>query len=426
MSPPPTNLAASLHRLLIVDDEQLVLTGLRETLTREGYHVTTAANPFLALEALKQQIFSVIISDNQMPGVSGLDFLAQAKEIQPNASRILITAVLSLDTVIDAINQGEIYRFIVKPWLREELLATVKNAVQRYELIDNNTVLQSKAVVMNRELMEANRALELQVARGAAQNESLGQLNQALAENLRHSVKLGLNMLQTFHPTLGNRARRVHQVCVALANTLHLSAEKRQVLEFSAWLHDIGLVAVPRELIRRWEYHPQNLPPEEQRVLQNHPLLGQNLVNFVHHLEEVGGVIRAHHERFDGTGFPDAVKGEAIPWLARLLAVAVGFVESGFEESAAIENIRQESGRAYDPEAVRAFLRALPHAAMSRGEREVLLCELEPGMVLAKGIYTPNGLLLVPEGQPLNEGAIGKILNHNRTNPIVQSLLVYC
>lgn len=426
MTTPQINPAASLHRLLIVDDEQLVLTGLRETLTREGYHVTTASNPFAALEELKKQIFSVIISDNHMPGVTGLEFLAQAKELQPNASRILITAVLSLDTVIDAINKGEIYRFIVKPWLREELLATVKNAVQRYELIDNNTVLQSKAVVMNRELMESNRSLELQIARVAEQNESLGQLNQALAENLQHAVQLGLHVLQTFYPALGNHARRVQQVCLALADTLHLPAEKRQILEFSAWLHDIGLVAIHRDVIRRWELSPDALSPDELRVVQSHPILGQDLVKFVHHLEEVGTIIRAHHERFDGSGFPDGLKGEEIPWLARLLAVAVGFAESNLDEASAIEGIKQNSGSLYDPEAVRAFLRALPKSSISRKEREVLLAELQPGMVLAKGIYTPNGLLLVPEGQPLNESAIGKILSHNRTNPITQSLLVYC
>ena len=81
---------------------------------------------------LKDQQFSVVISDQQMPLISGLEFLTQVREIQPNATRILITAVLTLSTVIDAINKGEIYRFIVKPWLREELLATVKTAVQRY------------------------------------------------------------------------------------------------------------------------------------------------------------------------------------------------------------------------------------------------------------------------------------------------------
>jgi response regulator RpfG family c-di-GMP phosphodiesterase len=409
-----------------VDDEEMVLKGLRDTLTREGYNVITSSNPFLGLEELKRHTFSVIISDNHMPGMLGMQFLAQAREIQPNASRILITAVLSLDTVIDAINKGEIYRFIVKPWLREELLATVKNAVQRYELIDNNTLLQSKSVILNRELTEANRSLELQIARVGEQNESLGQLNKALEENLQHAVKLGLHVLQTFNPALGNKARRVHQICTAIADTLHLPAEKRQILEFSAWLHDIGLVAIHRDLIRRWEESPDGLKPEELNVLRSHPILGQDLVKFGHHLEEVGVIIRSHHERFDGTGFPDQLKGEEIPWLARLLAVAVGYAESNLDETSAIESIRLGSGNEYDPEAVRAFLRAISKASVSRKEREILIAELQPGMVLAKGIYTPNGLLIVPEGQPLNVDSIGKIINHNHTNPIIQSLLVYC
>lgn len=426
MNTPESKADLKLHRILVIDDEEIVLAGLRETLAREGHMVVTISNPFVALQELKKQPFSVIISDHHMPGVTGLEFLAQAKEIQPNATRILITAVLSLDTVIEAINKGEIYRFIVKPWLREELLTTLKNAVQRYELINHNAALQAETVALNKQLRELNQSLEQQVAHVAAQNQNLVQVNQALAENLRESVQMGLHVLETFHPALGNQAWRTHELCRAMADTLNLSAEKRQALEFSAWLHDIGLVGIHRDVIRRWEETPAALSPDETAVLQSHPILGQELVKFVHHLEEVGGVVRAHHERFDGKGFPDALHGEEIPWLARLLAVAVGFVSSPLGETSAIEGIQQESGSAYDPEAVRAFMRALPQAALPRKEREVLIAELQPGMVLAKGIYTPNGLLLVPEGQPLNEGVIRKILNHNQTSPILQSLLVYC
>jgi response regulator RpfG family c-di-GMP phosphodiesterase len=426
MNTPESKADLKLHRILVIDDEEIVLAGLRETLAREGHMVVTVSNPFVALQELQKQPFSVIISDHHMPGVTGLEFLAQAKEIQPDATRILITAVLSLDTVIDAINKGEIYRFIVKPWLREELLATVKNAVQRYELIHHNATLQAEAIALNKRLRELNQSLEQQVEQVAQQNQNLVRVNQALEENLQQSVQMGLHVLQTFHPALGNQAWRVHELCRAMADTLNLPAEKRQALEFSAWLHDIGLVGIHRDVIRRWEENPETLSPDETAVLQSHPILGQDLVKFVHHLEEVGGVVRAHHERFDGKGFPDALHGEEIPWLARLLAVAVGFASSPLEEASAIQGIQQESGSAYDPEAVRAFMRALPQAALPRKEREVLLAELQPGMVLAKGIYTPNGLLLVPEGQPLNEGVIRKILNHNQTTPIIQSLLVYC
>ncbi|HET6406970.1 MAG TPA: response regulator, partial [Chthoniobacteraceae bacterium] len=147
------------HRILIVDDEEIVLIALRETLARSGYLVTTAPDPLPALEILQTQQFAVIISDQQMPSMTGLDFFTKAKMLQPDASRMLITAVLSLDTVIDAINRGEIYRFIIKPWLREELLVTVQNAVQRYELLTRNNVLQATTLAMNEKLTQLNREL---------------------------------------------------------------------------------------------------------------------------------------------------------------------------------------------------------------------------------------------------------------------------
>src|SRR5262249_39755770 len=128
----PTPPSASSNRILLVDDEEIVLLALYETLRREQYDVVTASDPAQALEELKKSDFAVIVTDQRMPTMTGLELLAQARQIQPNATRILITAVLNLDTVIEAINQGEIYRFIVKPWLREELLVTIKNAVQRH------------------------------------------------------------------------------------------------------------------------------------------------------------------------------------------------------------------------------------------------------------------------------------------------------
>lgn len=413
------------HRILIVDDEEIVMVALRETLVRAGYQVATAPNPIPALEALKNEPFSVVISDQQMPKMNGLDFLAKVKELQPEASRILITAVLSLDTVIDAINKGEIYRFIVKPWLREELLATVKNAVQRYELICRNSLLQATTLAMNEKLTQLNKSLEEQVDRVAQQNQQLARLNEALEQNLSRSVELCLQTMQTFYPTLGSQARRVYEVCKAMADGLSLAAEQKQTLEIAAWLHDIGLVGVPRHLIRKWQERAP-LEEPERLLIEHHPVLGQELASFVHHLRDVGATIRAHHERFDGKGYPDGLAGDFIPWLGRLLTVAVAYAESPLDHQSIIEEIKLGSGSAFDPEAVRAFLRALPRATMPRKEREVLLSELRPGMVLAKGIYTANGLLLMPEGQQLSAPYIDKLLNHNRINPISQSLIVYC
>jgi len=424
--PEPALVDPSKHRVLVVDDEEIVLVALRETLRREGYQVVTALNAVQALEVLKQGPFSVILTDQQMPQVTGLELLAQVKGVQPDTTRILITAVLSLNTVIDAINKGEIYRFIVKPWLREELLATVRNAVQRHELVCRNQVLQATTLAMNEKLSALNRSLEQQVRRVAEQNQQFEQLAQALQANLEQSVQLCLKTMETFYPTLGSQARRTAQIVKAMVQGLEIAPDQRQALEISSLLYDIGLVGVPRNLIRRWQNEPELLSEAEVALIQQHPILGQELTGFVHHLQPVGRIIRSHHERYDGSGYPDRLQGEAIPWLGRLLAVAVSYAESNLDPREAIEAIRLASGAHFDPDAVRAFLRSLPKATVPARERGLLLSELRPGMVLAKGIYTANGILLAPEGQLLNEPFIDKLRNHNRINPITQTLLVYC
>ncbi len=407
------------NRILIIDDEQIVLIALSGALSREGYEVVSLANPLEALELIKKESFGVIISDQQMPQLSGLEFLAQAKLCQRDASRILITAVLSLNVAIDAINKGEIYRFIIKPWLREELLAAVKNAVQRFELLRSNAALYETTRVMNAEL-------SAKVTQIADQNTRLDQLNQALQQNLQRSIELSVRSLEIFNPVLANQARRVHELCKAMAASLNLTPDERQVFDISAWLHDIGLLGASRSLIRRWQASPGELDDNERAIIERHPAAGQDLARFGDNLQEVGPVIRSHHERFDGTGYPDRINGEQIPWLSRLLAVAVSYAHLPAEGEAAVETIRNGSGTAFDPEAVRAFTRSLPHAVVPRRQREVLISELSPGMVLASGIYTSNGILLIRAGEALSGSHIAKLRNHNLVADITQSLLVYC
>ena len=279
---------------------------------------------------------------------------------------------------------------------------------------------------MNEQLVELNRSLEQQVKLVAQQNQQLGDVNQALERNLLRSMELCLQTMQTFYPTLGHQARRGAQVCRSLAQVLNLSQEDRRVLESAAWLHDIGLVGAPRRIIRRWQEDPAALDPAERALIEQHPILGQELSSFGCGLEKVGEVIRAHHERFDGKGYPDQLAENNIPWLARLLAVAVAEASSRLTREDTLEAVKLAAGTTFDPQAVRAFLQALPLSPGPRKEREVTLSDLRPGMILAQGIYTSNGMLLVPEGQQLNATFIEKLLNHNRVQPITQSLVVYC
>ena len=151
-SHPPT-------RILVVDDEEIVLVALRDTLRLVGYEVVTAHDGIQALERLQHEEFAVILTDHQMPTLTGLEWLAQAKELQPDAVRILISAVLGVNTFIDAINKAEIYRFILKPWQREELLTTLRQAVQRHETTIRHQRRLAATTELNDKLNQLNRSL---------------------------------------------------------------------------------------------------------------------------------------------------------------------------------------------------------------------------------------------------------------------------
>jgi len=139
----------------------------------------------------------------------------------------------------------------------------------------------------------------------------------------------------------------------------------------------------------------------------------------------VGETIRHHRERFDGGGYPDRLGRESIPVPARHLAVAIGYVECNLPRDQALEFIIRESGRSFNPEAVRLFMKSSNLSNLPKKVKEVTLSELEPGMVLAKGIYSPSGLLLIPEEKRLTSGIISKIKEHDFANPITQRLIVF-
>lgn len=211
-----------------------------------------------------------------------------------------------------------------------------------------------------------------------------------------------------------------------MATSLGMSGRERLSLEIAAKLHDIGLLGVPRELIRRWQRSPASLAEAEVNLIRSHPVLGQELVKFVGDLEDVGTIIRSHHECYDGTGYPDRLGGADILPLARWLAAAVAFTEKEGTDEDRRTWVRQLSGKRLDPEAVRLLLRSCSADIRAPGQREVLLHELSPGMVLAGGLYTSGGMLLMPEGQVLNRVYIDKIMSHHELSRIKQSLLVYC
>ena len=411
--------------ILVVDDEPAVLQALQATLEREGFHVVACPSPLKALAILADRDFAVILSDQRMPEMTGLEFLVEARRMRPLSSRILITAVLSLSTIVDAINKGEILRFVTKPWLREELVATIRNAVQRHELVTHNDELQAEAQRLNAKLRETNATLQSKIEDLERNQRRMDVANRELAASHENSRELCRRILTTFDPVLGGQARTLVEFAGQMAATSLFTEDERHSLRSAAWLCDLGLIGVPREMLRAFRLNPDQLTEGERTMLHHHPLYSQTLAALVDSRADVGEVIRAHHEHYDGTGYPDGLAGDQIPWPARCLAVAAAFTESAHSKTAAIDAILARSGTAFDPEAVRLFLKVSNLVHLPKQVREITLGELQPGMILANGIHSPHGLLLIGDDQPLNPATISKIRTHNQIAPITQRLMVY-
>ncbi len=411
--------------ILVVDDEPAVLQALQPTLDREGFHVVACTSALKALAILADRDFAVILSDQRMPEMLGLDFLVECRRMRPHSSRILITAVLALPTIVDAINKGEIFRFVAKPWLREELVATIRNAVQRHDLVMHNAELQADAQQLNIKLRETNNTLQSKIQDLEHNQQRVDTVNRELAASHENSLELCRRILTTFDPILGGQARALVEFAGQMAASNLFTDGEGDALRSAAWLCDLGLIGVPRDMLRAFRLNPDQLTENERTTLHHHPLYSQTLAALVDHRTEVGEVIRAHHEHYDGSGYPDGLSGSQIPWAARCLAVAVGFVESGLSKTAAIDAILAHSGTVYDPEAVRLFLKVSNLVQLPKLVREITLQDLQPGMVLANGIHSPHGLLLIGDGQPLSPATIFKIKMHNQVAPITQRLMVY-
>lgn len=404
LMPSAPRLPGDLPPVLIVDDDGEILTVLKELLKQEGYHVDICQDPHQALPMLEGRKYCCIISDQYMPGMAGLDLLNAAQAIQPNATRILLTGQATLQVALDAINKGDLFRFVRKPWAQEDLTTTISNAVSRYLLLEENEALHRET-----------RALNL----------CLKEVNEALSENFSQSISLCHSIMGTYHPLLGAFTRSVEAICQRICETEVLNEEEQKVLMLSASLHNIGLVGIPRDILTTAFRQSGQLSQEQRYWIEKHPVYGQTLAGFVGHLKGVGETIRAHHERWDGKGYPDGLAEKAIPRPARFLAVVAAYVESGLPHGEAIEYLIDQSNRAFAPEAVRVFLQVARATTLPRKVREMTTRELRSGMVLAKNLYSPTGLLLLHEGQVLKPELLEKIRDHDILDHVRDRLLVY-
>jgi response regulator RpfG family c-di-GMP phosphodiesterase len=330
--------------VIVVDDDPLIGRALQRILEVHGFEIVVAENPAAALAELSARPVGLIISDYMMPGMDGVQFLVEARKLCPDAPRLLLTAINDFKVATEAVNNGEVYRLLAKPWTQAELVTTVKQAWEVGQLKRQHAELTRLVQLQNAELQRINRNLEALV--------------QERTSNLLEGMVAALDYRDTetqWH------SRRVAQYARRLAVELGLAEQDLLTVEMGSLLHDIGKIGVRDSVLLK----PGPLSPEEWGEMREHPGIGHRLLRGIDYLKDAGVIVLHHQERWDGKGYPSGLKGPEIAIGARIFAVVdtLDAIRSdrpyrqGRPFDVALAEIRRCAGTQFDPEVVEAFAR---------------------------------------------------------------------
>ncbi len=398
--------------LLAVDDEPNILAALRRVFRATGWRILTAGHAQEALALLATEPVDAVLTDMRMSGMDGVQLLERVSEGWPRTARLLLTGQADLASTIDAINRGQLHRYIAKPWNDDELVLTLRQVAERQQLEADKQVLERLTQEQNDQLKALNAGLE---ARVALRTEELAAANDRLKRNYLTSIKAFTALIELRGSAQVGHARQVADLARRIAQAMKLDAEVERELTIAALLHDIGHIGLSDTVLAR----PVNrLDREELRRYRLHPVLGEQALLASDDMQGVAPLIRAHHERWDGQGFPDGLRGAAIPLGARILAVADTFedLRSGRIDGRALSPLDARrsvlAGRdsQFDPTVVDAFaslFSAPPKPTVAT--RSLRTADLRAGQILAQDFLSPEGVLLLSAGHQLNDDLIGRI-----------------
>ena len=417
-------------RILCVDDEPNILSSLRRLFRGQGYEVLTADSGATGLKFLEAESVDLIISDMRMPEMDGARFLEQACSLCPDAMRLLLTGHADVQLILQAINRGEIYRYITKPWDDTDILLVVRHALERKALEEERRRLEGLTRTQNEELKVLNAELESRVKQRTAE---LTQANEKLKTSFLTSIKVFSNLIETRGGNLAGHSRRVAELARKIALKMGLDTQETQDVFIAGLLHNIGKIGFSDEMLAM----PMWLMKGDYLTLyRKHPARGEEMLMPLEDLREAARIIRSQHERFDGEGFPDGLSGFNIPVGARILALASDYdkLQIGVlaqrelrpEEAAPL--IIQSSGKRYDPVVVEAFQEIVsggsPVIAETLQDEAASPVDLRAGMVVTRDLINRDGSLLLSAGHKLTERLIQQIVHFEKSTGVTLTIHV--
>jgi response regulator RpfG family c-di-GMP phosphodiesterase len=360
------SLRPSLVRVLAVDDERAACKLIGLMLRPPSFFCTTATNGEEALVALQRERFDAVISDLQMPGISGIELLAQVRRSYPHVAFLVTTGVDDVEVGVQAMRAGA-DDYLVKPLLESAVIASLEGALHKRDL--------------EQQVENYRQHLEEMVA------ERTGQLRQALQqiergyEDTLQALGAAIDLRDT--ETAGH-SQRVCLYSLEMARAMAWSEEQLGSLARGAHLHDIGKLGIPDAILLK----PGPLTADERKLMQCHAQIGFDLVKDIAFLSDAAELVLTHHERHDGGGYPRGLKGDQILPSARIFAVADSFdaitSDRPYRRASSIESgfkiIHDCSGTQFDPQVVAAFLSIPPETwpAIAKHQRQLASRSSDP------------------------------------------------
>lgn len=296
-----------MQTIMVVDDEPMITKTLALLLKmRTKQNIVTYNTPKEALDSdiLISKKVDVIVSDFIMPEMNGIEFLLKVKKISAHTEAILLTGYADKENAIRSINEVGIYYYLEKPWNNEELVKTISNALEKSKLANE---LKEKIVELESSNNENKRLYEL--------------ISKEYDEEIKGSKSLMIslaNVIEAKDTYTDGHTRRVSAISLALGKELNLKPDKLEILEVSGMIHDVGKVGIPEQILNK----PGKLTSEEFEIVKKHPEIGERICIPLGAFKKYLGPIRHHHEKLNGKGYPDGLKGDEIDVITRILTVA--------------------------------------------------------------------------------------------------------
>jgi putative two-component system response regulator len=307
---------------LCVDDEPVLLQILRRLLEVQGFEPVTCGDPLVALSTFREGAFNVVITDIHMPGMDGMTLMRALREVQPELPVVVVTGQGTVDTAIQALREGAT-GMLVKPFTGEELLAEVRRALSAAQMRSEALQYRYLSPVLDSIALTLSTAIE--------------------ARNLE----------------TGEHCRQLGVLSERMAAVLGLDERQQMTVRIGGYLHDIGKIGIADAILLK----PGRLTESEMAEMRRHSEIGAAILEVDDAMAEIAQIVRHHHERWDGRGYPDALVGSTIPLGGRIIAVADAFsamtsdriYRPALSLDRAWAELRAHAGTQFDPQIVDVF-----------------------------------------------------------------------